>query len=133
MHSQRFPPVLKVVMASGMYMPLTVGQSRRLILPSLSDASNFTPLPHSYIRTPESKHTLSSVCLRQNLDEIFHQTGDEESTVLGKKKSMHGVWLLREGGWMDQVAVRLCTVCRRLPPPLPNTQKKRCTTSVSLT
>lgn len=45
--SHCFPPVLKVLMESGMYMPFTCGQSWRLISSSLSDASNFIPLPHS--------------------------------------------------------------------------------------
>lgn len=52
-HSQRFPWALKVVMASGMYMPFTEGQLCRLIIPSssapsLSEASNAKSLPHSY-------------------------------------------------------------------------------------
>ena len=46
-NSQRFPLALKVVMASGMYIPLTVGQLCRLTMSSLSEMSSIKSLPHS--------------------------------------------------------------------------------------
>lgn len=51
-NSQRVPLALKVVIASGMYMPLTVGQLCKLIMPSssgpsLSEASSIMSSPHS--------------------------------------------------------------------------------------
>ncbi len=49
---QRLPSAmpLNVVIASGMYMPFTVGQLCRLIASSSFDASNNRSPPHSYAR-----------------------------------------------------------------------------------
>ena len=64
------PPVLKVAMASGWYMPLTMGQSARLIMSSLSEASNIIPFPHSCEFDSSSKqvaHRISSLRIVHHL------------------------------------------------------------------